>query len=125
LDRIYRINRIKASKLLTQSAQRRRLRRSHRGSQRKPPIPSPKLFRFLLLGIKVHFYPGTQNLTADFGEIPLPAGEVDEGIERFLAHYSAKPCVLVLKLCDLCVKAFISDPVKNILLPTGFLCGPL
>jgi len=65
------------------------LRRSHRGPLRKPVIPSPKLLRFLLLGIKVYFYPGTQDLTADFGEIPLPWERTGEGIIRFIAIYFA------------------------------------
>jgi len=60
---------------------------SHRGPQRKPSIPSPKLLRSLLLGIKVYFYPGMQNLTADFGEIPLPWERTDEGITRIIALY--------------------------------------
>jgi len=42
-------------------------------------IPSPKLLRPLLPGIKGHFYPGTQDLTADFGEIPLPKERSGEG----------------------------------------------
>ena len=82
MDRIYRIDRIFVLKLVMQErasvsvkAYKAVSRRAAENAEKTTP-PHRKLLRSLLPGIKVNFDPDTQDLIADFEEIPLPGGEV-------------------------------------------------